>query len=225
MSPSSLRALSPAQRRRLAALALGAAVAFVLVGGLVQLGVATEVEWRLQRAAQAVRSGGLETPMWAISLLGTGWVLLPASVAGAGALALCRHAALARWLILVSIGAATAANVAKLLVIRQRPNAVMWSYPSAHTFGIVVFMALLLYLLWALQSPPRVRAVALGAGVVLTVAVAVSRVYLNAHWISDVIGGAAGGLAFALVVVLLLDRRLPAPDAAAPTAPLGAVAG
>jgi undecaprenyl-diphosphatase len=222
MSPSSLRALSPAQRRRLGALALGAAVAFVLIGGLVQLGVATEAEWRVQRAAQAVRSGGLETPMWAISLLGTGWVLLPASVAGA--LALHRHAALAPWLILVSIGAATAANLAKLLVIRQRPNAVMWSYPSAHTFGIVVFMALVLYLLWALDSSPRVRAVALGAGVVLTVAVAVSRVYLNAHWISDVVGGVAGGLAFALVVVLLLDRRLPASDAAA-TAPLGAVAG
>lgn len=223
MSPSPLRALSPAQRRRLCALALGAAVVFLLIAGIVQLGVATELEWRVQRAAQAVRTDALETPMWAISLLGTGWVLLPASVVGA--LGLRRHAALARQLVLASIAAAAAANLAKVLAIRQRPNAVMWSYPSAHTFGIVVFMALLVYVLWALQAPPRARAAVRGAAVALTVAVGVSRIYLNAHWIGDVLGGVAGGLAFALAVVLVLDRGRPAPGAAAATAPLGAVAG
>jgi membrane-associated phospholipid phosphatase len=224
MSPSQLRALSAGGRRRLRALALAAATAFFAVALLVQLGVAIDAEWRVQRVAQAARAGALETPMRTVSLLGTGWVLLPA--AALGGLALRRRAALAVSLVAAGVGAAAAANLAKLLAIRQRPNTVMWAYPSAHTFGIVVFVVLLLYVLWALEAPARVRSLALVAGAVLAVAVGLSRLYLNAHWIGDVIGGATGGLAFAVAVVLVLDRRLRAGATARAGAPgLGAVAG
>ena len=84
----------------------------------------------------------------------------------------------------------------------------LWAYPSAHTFGIVVFVSLLLYVLWALDAPPRWRRLTLLGGAALVLAVGASRLYLNAHWIGDVLGGLAGGLAFAAVGVLLIDRRL-----------------
>jgi len=223
MSSLPPRVLSVTHRRRLLGLAVTAAAVFFVVAGLVQLGVATEAEWRVQRAAQAARAEQLDTPMRLISLLGTGWVLLP--LTAIAALRLRRHPALARWLVVASVVAAGAANLAKLLAIRQRPNAVMWSYPSAHTFGIVVFVALLAYVLWSLGASRRSVVASLAAGATLTLAVGVSRIYLNAHWIGDVAGGFAGGLAFALAVVLLLDRCLPARAAAAASAPLGAVAG
>ncbi len=102
----------------------------------------------------------------------------------------------------------------------------MWAYPSAHTFGIVVFVVLLLYVLWAVEAPARRRALVLAAGTVVTAAVGASRLYLNAHWIGDVLGGLTGGLAFALGAVLLLDRWLVARAAGRAAAPrLGAVAG
>ena len=225
MSPVRLRALSVRQRRRLLALALAAAVVFFCLALLAQLGVAIEAEWRVQRAAQTARVGGLETPMRLISLLGDGWVLLPAAGLG-GVLLFRRHAALARSLVAAGICAAAVANLAKLLAIRQRPNSVMWAYPSAHSFGIVVFVALLLYVLWALEAPPRRLALALAGGLVLVAAVGASRLYLNAHWLGDVLGGVAGGLAFALAAVRVLDRRLHAPAAAHGAArPLGAVTG
>jgi len=225
MSPPAPRALSAAPRRRLRALALAAAVAFLAIALTVQLGAAIEAEWRVQRVAQAARAGALETPMRVVSLLGTGWVLLPAAALG-GLVLGKRHAALALALVAAGVGAAAAANLAKLLAIRQRPNTVMWSYPSAHTFGIVVFVVLLLYVLWALEAPPRRQALALAAGAVLTVAVGASRLYLNAHWIGDVLGGFTGGLAFALAAVLIFDRRLRATAAVRGGAPrLGAVAG
>jgi len=202
---TALRALAPAPRRRLLALTLAAAAAFLAIALLVQLGVLIEAEWRVQRVAQAVRAPSLEAPMRAISLLGTGWVLLPLAVAGALVLR-ARHAGFALALVAAGAGAAAAANLSKLLAIRQRPNTVMWAYPSAHTFGIVVFVVLLLYTLWAVEAPAGRRALALAAGAVLTVAVGLSRLYLNAHWIGDVLGGFTGGLAFALGAVLILDR-------------------
>ena len=219
------RALGAGPRRRVLALALASAAAFLAIAMTVQLGIAIEAEWRVQRMAQAARAGGLETPMRVVSLLGTGWVLLPAAALG-GLVVARRHAALALSVVAAGIGAAAAANLAKLLAIRQRPNTVMWSYPSAHTFGIVVFVVLLLYVLWALEAPPRRRALALAAGAVLAVAVGFSRLYLNAHWIGDVLGGFTGGLTFALAAVLVLDRRLRATAAVRGGAPrLGAVAG
>jgi membrane-associated phospholipid phosphatase len=201
----SLRALPSAPRRRLRAAALAAGTAFFALALLAQLGLLMEAEWRVQRLAQAARSPGLETPMLALSALGTGWVLLPLTVAGALAVR-ARHAGLALALVATGVGAAAAANLAKLLAIRQRPNGVMWAYPSAHTFGIVVFVVLVLYVLWALDVAEARRAVTFAAGAVLIAAVGASRLYLNAHWIGDVLGGFTGGLAFALGAVLLLDR-------------------
>ena len=204
---TALRVLSPGPRRRLLALTLAAAAAFFLIALLVQLGVPIEAEWRVQRVAQAARAPALEAPMRAVSLLGSGWLLLPVAVAG-GLVVRARHPGLAVWLVATGAGAGIAANLAKLLAIRQRPNTVAWAYPSAHTFGIVVFVVLLFYALWALGAPAGRRWPALAAGAVLIAAVGLSRLYLNAHWIGDVLGGFTGGLAFALGAVLILDRRV-----------------
>ena len=198
-------ALAAVPRHRLLVLTLAAAAAFLAIALVVELGLAMEAEWRVQHAAQAVRAPGLETPMRGISWLGTGWVLLPLAATGALLLRV-RHARLAVALLAAGAGAAAAANLAKLLAIRQRPNTALFSYPSAHTFGVVVFVVLLLYVLWVVGAPARGRRLALAAGAVLVVAVGFSRVYLNAHWIGDVLGGVTGGLAFALGAVLLLDR-------------------
>ena len=53
-------------------------------------------------------------------------------------------------------------------------------------------------------SPCRPRAV----GIAFIVAVGYSRLYVNAHWLSDVVGGLLAGLAFAVAAVLVMDRRL-----------------
>jgi len=202
-----LRSLTAAQRRRLLALTLGGVAAFFALALLAQLRVLVDAEWEVQSLAQALRTRALELPMRAVSSLGTGWVLGP--VAAAACLVVrMRHAGLALAVIAAGAGAMAAANLAKVLVIRQRPNTVLWAYPSAHTFGIVVFVSLLLYVLWALDAPPRWRRLTLLGGAALVLAVGASRLYLNAHWIGDVLGGLAGGLAFAAVGVLLIDRRL-----------------
>ena len=204
---SPIRALPAEPRRRLLALAVGAGAAFFVLALLAQLRLLIEVEWQLQSLAQATRTPALEQPMRAISLLGNGWVLGP--VAAAGCLVVrARHARLSLAVVGVLLGALLTAHLSKVLVIRQRPNTVLWAYPSAHTFGIVVFVILLLYVLWAVGTPALGLRLALATGMLLVLAVGASRVYLNAHWIGDVLGGLTSGLAFAVAGVLLIDRRI-----------------
>jgi membrane-associated phospholipid phosphatase len=61
--------------------------------------------------------------------------------------------------------------------------------------------------LWTFEAPRRWQRAARAAGLVFVTVVGYSRIYVNAHWLSDVIGGLLAGIAFALVTVLVLDAR------------------
>lgn len=83
------------------------------------------------------------------------------------------------------------------------------AFPSGHTLNATVFMALTVYLViitWnrATGDPVRRRwlAVVAVAAALYAVVMGLSRVYLGAHWLSDVMAGWAVGLAWALAVVL-----------------------
>ncbi len=78
-----------------------------------------------------------------------------------------------------------------------------FSYPSGHSAGIVVFGGVLAYFAWRRWRRTRSRA-GLGAGLAVLIAVVgFDRVYLNVHWLSDVLGGWLFG-AFWLSFVILL---------------------
>jgi undecaprenyl-diphosphatase len=78
-----------------------------------------------------------------------------------------------------------------------------WSFPSGHAMtGIAVFGFLGLILARELASA-RARAAAIVAGFALGVLVGASRVVLNVHFLTDVLGGAALGLAWLAVCLLL----------------------
>jgi undecaprenyl-diphosphatase len=75
-------------------------------------------------------------------------------------------------------------------------------------FGVTVFVVAAVYLLWFYEMPRRTQRLARAVGVAFIVAVGYSRLYVNAHWLSDVVGGLLAGLAFAVVAMLVIDRRL-----------------
>ena len=181
--------------------------AFFALALAAELRLTIESEWAVKHFAQRARTPALEQPMRWFTALGSGGAVVPATALVCLVL-LPRQPSLAAAMAGAGAAGLLVVNLAKVLMIRQRPNMVLWSYPSAHTFGIVVFTVLLLYVLWACGAPARWRQVAWVSGAAATLAVGVSRVYLNAHWIGDVGGGLAGGLAFALAAVLAVDRRL-----------------
>ena len=74
-----------------------------------------------------------------------------------------------------------------------------------------VFFGGVIYLLWTVQIRPVWRWVGTVGLLLLILGVAVSRLYLRSHWLSDVLGGASGGAAYLVIFLLAVDPRLRPP--------------
>jgi undecaprenyl-diphosphatase len=76
------------------------------------------------------------------------------------------------------------------------------SFPSGHSSGIATLVTVGLILAWPLLAP-RARRWWLGVGVVLVLLVGLTRMWLGVHFLSDVIGGWALGVAWSLLTALV----------------------
>ena len=93
------------------------------------------------------------------------------------------------FLILLGIGL-------KLLIARPRPDSwlsevgsLSYGFPSGHTVFATVFFGLAIIFVGSWVQRPGVRLAARAVFLLLILSFGVSRVYLGAHWPSDVIGG------------------------------------
>jgi undecaprenyl-diphosphatase len=148
----------------------------------------------------------LDALMDAATFLGSSPVLA-AVVALAVVLLLVRGRRLeAAFLVVALVGSLVLNDWLKSLVQRPRPGfdwAEVWpetSFPSGHSMdSFVVFLAIAL-VIWRLGGR-RVGIVAVVLAIVLVVSVGISRIYLGAHWLSDVIGGYLAGAMWLLLLV------------------------
>lgn len=126
----------------------------------------------------------------------------------------CILLATRRWLALVTFAVAEALapllpSLLKALVDRPRPHMGLVhpagsSYPSGHATDAGT-TAVALVLLFTAAGPGR-RPWWIAAGLVIA-AMAWSRTYLQVHWLSDVVAGAALGIGVALVVFGAMQWR------------------
>ena len=165
----------------------------------------------LARAIQDVRAAPLEETMEFVSIVGRGLPMV------AGALAIfC-------WLVwkrqkaeYLAVGGALLSlglnPVLKLLVERPRPTedlVMVWrdqsglSFPSGHAFTAILLFGLLYYLVPTFLRWQRAITLVRILSLTMILLIGISRVYLGAHWPSDVLGGFLfGGIMLALVIHL-----------------------
>jgi len=161
-------------------------------------------------AHDMVRAGiypQLRPLMQALSRIGSGHVLIPLTIVAYVLLRRRGHRA-ARWVPGMLAGAFVVFALAKWIVARPRPKLSPYGFPSAHTFGAVVFFGGVIYALWTIEMRPLWRWVGTIGMLLLIVGVAVSRLYLRSHWLSDVLGGVTGGAAYLLFFLMAADPRL-----------------
>jgi undecaprenyl-diphosphatase len=148
----------------------------------------------------------LDALMDAATFLGSSPVL--AAVVGLAVVLLVvrRRRVEAVFIVIALVGTLVLNDRLKLLFQRPRPGfdwAEVWpetGFPSGHSMNsFVVYLAIAL-VIWRLGGR-RVGIVALVLAIVLAVSVGISRIYLGAHWLSDVIGGYLAGALWLLLLV------------------------
>jgi undecaprenyl-diphosphatase len=133
------------------------------------------------------------------------------------ALLLRRHFHRAAYLALTSGGGGVLDLELKRFFSRARPavaemlrQAHGYSFPSGHAMGSTVLFAALGYIAFRFLARWRWKAAAISLALTLIVAVALSRVYLGVHWISDVGAGIVCGLLWVTVTTVAYEsyRRI-----------------
>ena len=127
-----------------------------------------------------------------------------------------------RWALalpVVMAGAGVVQFLAKWAVDRPRPNLASWGFPSAHVLSLVVLFGYLAYVAGLGRAGEGRRRLALVACVAIVGVVAYSRMYLDAHFLSDILGGLTAGLAYLFLAIWVI-RSTPRFRRALRTAPL-----
>jgi undecaprenyl-diphosphatase len=204
-----LRSLAVA-RSRIRLPAVAAVLAIVVFAALaILVAVHPEpfgIDLAAARAAAELRSEPLTTVMRAFSIVGSS-PMIALQIAAIGGLILLvrRDPRPGLWLLAAFGGAWLLSNGFKALLDRPRPEdglvaANGAAFPSGHaTQGAAYFVLLAVVLLGALPRPWR--RVAAVIAVALGLLSGLSRIYLGVHWITDVIGGFALGLAWSCALL------------------------
>jgi len=102
--------------------------------------------------------------------------------------------------------------IVKRLIHSARPlNGIIqeagFSFPSGHAMAAVVLLGLLTYFIWQHFKSRNVKILSGVLFILISLVVGFSRIYLNVHWLSDVVGAYALGIFW--VTFSIVAFRLP----------------
>jgi membrane-associated phospholipid phosphatase len=191
----------PIRRRslfwQLVAVTVAAAAVFAALTVVVVRSPSLALDSRAFEIAGDLRAPWLDRAVRIVTVLGLIAVVGPALLLAAALLFKRRHRARAAALVAGGALAWLSVWIVKRIVDRPRPPAPLvhtsgQSYPSAHAANSVGWLALAIALTVAIPTRGG-RIAAITAGALLAVLVGLSRIYLRAHYASDVLAGEALG--------------------------------
>lgn len=150
--------------------------------------------------------------MKGVSAIGDIWIGI-VMVGVVAAFYIVRRQLLEAGFILATLSNFVLTSCVKVLVARPRPpnffldpasifqSINQYSFPSGHVLFFVVFFGFVAYLVW-LHQTGFARLSIIGICSVLVMLIGPSRVYLGAHWASDVVGSYIIGVLWLFVLIL-----------------------
>lgn len=199
---------------------------FVALSVFVHIYPDLSIDLRLSRDVQRHQNAFIDGLMYAISTPG----YMPESVIMVGLTAmlffLYKYKKAAGFTLLTGVSALVS-TIVKVLVNRPRPSDTLvrivkktaqQSFPSGHVLFYVVFFGFMMLLMLQLEGMPKwIKYPVIIISSFLIFTIPVSRIYLGAHWFTDVVGGFLLGLV-CLYVLSWFYLRKPANAAEAPVA-------
>src|SRR3990167_6835270 len=164
---------------------------------------------------RSIRTANLDQPMLYITLLGQKQIVLALVVLVTAWLCYLRRGRLALHVLMLGILAAGSVFIIKSLAHSPRPWGLFqspetFSFPSGHaTLATTVYLGLAL-LIASACSPKRRWIVYIIASLFVLV-ISFSRLYLGAHWFTDIIGGWLLGIAILMFVAMSYNRKAEMP--------------
>jgi undecaprenyl-diphosphatase len=200
------------QLRWVTALATGLSIA-ILLGLFLGWPHLKELDEGLLAVIQGERSITLDRVMVLITRVGDFQTQLWAGVLLCVLLLVLRQWRAAIFSILTLLGTAMANGALKASFARVRPEVLMeplssYSFPSGHSSAAFAFF-LTLGVLAGRDQPPRLRLAWLVLASLPATAIALSRVYLGVHWMTDVTAGALLAASICALSLTLVQWRAP----------------
>jgi membrane-associated phospholipid phosphatase len=158
----------------------------------------------------SIASPPLDTFMAAATFLGSTPTLPVLFVLTATWLVLRDHRREALFLAVAIGGSFVIDQALKLVFHRPRPQLAWahvqpeYSFPSGHAMNSLTFYLALAIVVWIVAGR-RPGRIAVAVAIVLALVIGVSRIYFGYHYLTDVVGGYAAGLAWLLTVGAAFD--------------------
>lgn len=107
-------------------------------------------------------------------------------------------------------GGYTVMILLKLLFHKPRPMLQLivshgYSFPSGHAFSAIIVYGFLIYLTWTMIKTTAMRITILFISILLIFLIGISRIYLNVHYLTDVLGGYTSGLSWLIFCIIMVN--------------------
>ncbi|MCU0653644.1 MAG: phosphatase PAP2 family protein [Candidatus Pacebacteria bacterium] len=173
----------------------------------------TTFDNNIQAAVYSLRSPAMTTAMFTISSFGSKEFLFAISLVIIAVLSLKNKRRNALTYTVILLASAGLNNLIKFAVHRNRPqlspieNASFFSFPSGHSMNSLVFYGLMAYFVWHYTKNKTLGATAYLFAIILVAAIGISRIYLGAHYPTDVLAGFVAGICV-LSAAIAIDKTL-----------------
>ncbi|GIP27509.1 phosphatidylglycerophosphatase B [Paenibacillus sp. J23TS9] len=204
------------QHRRLKKLAMTSLILGILFVIVTTLIVTNHIAWfdnAVISAVQGLETNWLTSVMKFFTFIGSSLMATILSVLAFLFLMVVMKHRRELIMFLVAVGGSEIWNVVlKNIIHRARPNTHRlieisgYSFPSGHSMAAFSLYGAITFLLWRHIPSFAGRVVMIIVGVVLTLLIGISRIYLGVHYPSDVFGGYLASATWLMISIALFEK-------------------